>query len=351
MKNVDEINPFEENAADFLDFDLQACFEKGYRAYDEGKYEEAAKYYLTALKHNIKDYSSIYVLASLYGLMGKAELAAKYLDRAVKAGFDSTMHMRQNEAFDMVKDIPVFEKALGNAIAFVRDKEKEYGDVVYFDSSALFKCLVKLPADYDPDKEYTLVLGLHGRGNRPQDFIGIWKDAGLKENFIFACPQGHYPLLFNNEVGYSWNLRIEDDESTFETTTKMSIGYIAEIMMELSFRLPVKDIYLAGFSQGGSFALQAGLMHHKQIKGIMSFSGFLPPDWFEKSGVEVEKAENLRVFISHGARDTSIPMAKSKAIQEQLTGCGLSVTFVEFDEAHTLPEDVVVKAYDWLKAL
>jgi len=345
---LEHIDLFAEDAAEFLNFDLQGCFEKGYKAYEDGNYEEAAKYYLAALKHNIRDYSSIYVLASLYGLMGKAELSAKYLDKAVKCGFNNLLHIQQNEAFDKVSESTVFRDAIEKSESYIKSLTKEHGDVVYFDSTALFRCLVKLPEDYEPDKKYTLLIGLHGRGNTPEEFISIWKDAGIKQDFIFAAPQGHYPFLFNNNVGYSWNLRVEDDKSTLETTTKMSIGYITEIISELSYRLPVSDIYLAGFSQGASFALQTGLKHYEQLKGILSFSGFLPPDWFIKSGVEVEKAENLRVFISHGSKDRSVRIVKSREMRDNLAGCGLQVTFVEFDDAHTLPPDVVKKAYDWM---
>jgi len=348
-RDILDIDPFDDNAADFLDFNIEACLEKGYRLYEEGNYEEAAKFYLAALKHNITDASSIYILASLYGLLGKAELSAKFLEKAVMAGFEEIPHIEKNDAFKKVREDEGFERTLHRITEYIKKREEDRGEVVYFDSSAIFKCLVRFLDGHDPQKKQTLVIGLHGRGNTPEEFITIWQDAGISPDFIFAAPQAHYPFLFNNKVGYSWNLRAAEDVGIFDTTSKMSIGYIAETVLKLSERLPAGDVYLLGFSQGASFALQVGLRHYRNLRGILSFSGFLPTDFFESANFDPDAAKSLRIFLAHGSRDKSIPLERSKAIFEQLDGYNFDVTFVEFDDVHTLPPDVVVKAYDWLR--
>ena len=46
-------------------------------------------------------------------------------------------------------------------------------EIFYFQSSALFKCHIKLPENYEPDQPHNLVIGLHGGVATPESFIKI----------------------------------------------------------------------------------------------------------------------------------------------------------------------------------
>lgn len=66
-------------------------------------------------------------------------------------------------------------------------KSEENPEIFYFKSESLFKCSIKLPANYDPQKSYKLVIGLPVAFN---DLSSIWDS--LKVDFIYASPQAQY---------------------------------------------------------------------------------------------------------------------------------------------------------------
>ena len=74
------IEPLLKGIGDFLDVELNTYRKKARDAYQSGKYEESAKYYLALLRYDIHDAISIYNLACCYGLMGEEALATKYLN-------------------------------------------------------------------------------------------------------------------------------------------------------------------------------------------------------------------------------------------------------------------------------
>lgn len=60
-------------------------------------------------------------------------------------------------------------------------KEVKHIDSIYFESSVLFKCQIRLPNDYDPEESYTLVIGLHGYGSSAVFTYG----AGIYNHQLF----------------------------------------------------------------------------------------------------------------------------------------------------------------------
>jgi tetratricopeptide (TPR) repeat protein len=101
--NPDSIDVLQPDIGDFLDVDLAALEKIATDAYQAGEWEKAAKYYLALLRYDISDSGNIYNLACCYGLMGEAELAAKYLERAYRAGFTDIEHISWDPDFDSVR--------------------------------------------------------------------------------------------------------------------------------------------------------------------------------------------------------------------------------------------------------
>ena len=100
--------------------------------------------------------------------------------------------------------------SLFGPIVFAQNAEMEpiqnkKNDTIYFKSVALFKCGIKLPKNYDPNKSYKLVIGLHGGGSSIEKFINIWDDVE-NTDFIYAVPQGPYAWFLNEKFGYDWAL-------------------------------------------------------------------------------------------------------------------------------------------------
>ena len=73
-------------------------------------------------------------------------------------------------------------------------EKMERTDSLYFKSTSLFKCNIRLPEHYNTDSTYPLVIGLHGGGGTPDSFIKVWSEVE-PVHFIYATPQGPYSIF------------------------------------------------------------------------------------------------------------------------------------------------------------
>ena len=268
------IDPLDEGIGDFLDVDLGALRKKAFEAYQAKDYEGAARYYLALLRHEVGDSGSIYNLACCYGLLGKAELAAKYLERAVKAGFDDVEHIKRDPDFDKVRGSEAFDAAVKRVEKAAQEKEEGLGKLVHLYDAGFLQCRVQLPVGFDAKKEYPLVIGLHGLGSSPDRFIRLW-DKFAKRDFIYAVPQAPYPFLVGKAIGYSWGLRVAPEDPVGGHSWRMSERFVSGIAGQLKRGYTIGDVYLLGFSQGAALAYEAGLTSPDVFTGIICFGGWL----------------------------------------------------------------------------
>ena len=64
---------------------------------------------------------------------------------------------------------------------------------------------------------------------------------------------------------------------------------------------------------------------------------------------DVVRRGSPRLFVSHGARDTILPIETcGRRIARDFRGLGYDVRFLEFDGGHEVPPDVAEAAIDWL---
>ena len=227
-------------------------------------------------------------------------------------------------------------------------------DSLYFRSEALFKCNVKLPKNYNSDKKYTLVIGLHGGGGTPESFINVWdKVEGV--NFIYATPQGPYSIIFDTLVN-EWSLWSSPDLKIRAKAAELIDDYILDLVKELKELYNIGDIYLFGFSQGAIFTYVAGIKNHQLYKGIIVFSGagiFEPlgreqfaPNWLEEK--YLKPAKSLRVFISHGTEDQAAKYELGVISKEVLTSFDYDVTFHSFEGGHSIDQEGLKLALEWV---
>ncbi|MFQ5906518.1 MAG: hypothetical protein ACE5JA_08090 [bacterium] len=350
-KDVDWTKPesidlFSEGIGDFLDIDLTAYQKKAYEAYNSTDYETAARYNLAFLRYNVRDANSIYNLACCYGLLGKASLAAKYLERAVRAGFGDIEHMRGDPDFDKVRGRRIFDETVDSIALRIEGKEKLAGKVLHVGAPALFKCRIRLPENYDSTLTYPLVVALHGLGSNPDRFITLWEKMGEPE-LIFASPQAPYAFSVGGGVGYSWGIRVSGDEELWEKASAMTEEYIVEAVQNLSKHYKADRVYLLGFSQGCAFAYGAGVKHHSLFDGLICFGGWLDTDWLTEEAVRA--ARGLKVFIAHGKDDRVVKYEEGIKAKEILENHGWSVTFRDFRGGHRVPAEAARQAAEWIR--
>ena len=340
------IDPMREEAGDFLDTDLVELRTRAFNAYRAEDYVEAARRYLHLLRFDINDATSLYNLACCYGLMGEGALAARYLKKAVDAGFEDLRHLSRDPDFESVRDQVVFSAAVEDVTAQIGARWRERGKVMYLGAPSLMPCRLRLPEDYDPDGSYPLVIGLHGYGDNPSDFIDLGPRFGPTD-FFLAAPQAPYGFLAGRRFGYSWWLDNPREELVRDESVALTMDYIADLVGQLRRLYPVGEVYLLGFSQGAACAYHAAIRNHDIIDGLICFGGWLEA---EEIGEErLAEAAGLRVLIAHGEQDPAIRFESAEEARDLLTSHGYDVTFFPFEGGHRISDDGLAKVLEWLK--
>ncbi|MBN1591913.1 MAG: hypothetical protein JW941_01545 [Candidatus Coatesbacteria bacterium] len=332
----------------FLDFDLKELEKRAREAYEAGEYEKAARLYLNLLRRNITDGGNIYNLACCYGLLGKPKLAANFLERAYKAGFNDVEWIKFDPDFEKVRDSEEFQSTIACLEGQAKRKSEGAGKPIYISAEAEFRCRVMLPDGFDPNKTYPLLVGLHGYGSDPENFAGLWKRFDNPQ-FIYAVPQAPYPYLRGNEQGYSWSAPLPDDDPAGERSKLESEEYVAKLVKHLKKEYKVGDTYLLGFSQGCGMTYTTGIKYHELFKGLICFGGWFSKDWLvDKAGIDLKEMNDLRVFIAHGSKDTLVKIEEGEKAKDILKEYGYNVTFYVFDGAHAVPEQALREAQSWM---
>jgi len=347
IPEIENIDIYSDKVGSFLDFDLDYYQRKASLEYRIGNYEDAAKIFLFCARHNIYDIVSIYNLSCCYGLLGKDTLAARFLERAVRAGFNDLELINQDPDFDLVKESEVFNLSLNRVNYMIkRDRDLE-GNILFIDAVKIFKCRIQLPQNYSESKEYTLMIGLHGFSSNADDFIKLW-DNFNNPNFIYVALTAPYQFLSRDILCYSWNLMITDNHPLIDVSTEFSENYIIDAIENIKRNFNISKVCLFGFSQGGFLAYSTAIKNPDLIDGIICVGATLDSGWI---GEEYLKGGNsVKIFISHGTEDRSVSIEEAIKSKEILEHYGYEVDFFEYSGGHRIQtQEGFDKMVDWIR--
>jgi phospholipase/carboxylesterase len=343
----DQINPLHENAVDFLEFDYEQLRLQAAQLAREKKYFEAAQCYLTLLKFNRNDSTSIYNLACCYGRLRQAGLAVKSLVMALRTGFHDFMLLKKDPDFTLIRETPEFIKLL----EWLADWEDNLGETLHVKTSKLLELRVKVPRKFDPTRTVPLLIGLHGNGGNPEQMMAAMNQALKKEPLILAAPQGAYanfPQLRGQH--FSWEIQTRDRE-LWKIGDPLVIENIVAAAQLLTKKYPISGIYLLGFSQGAAYAFLSGFKHPEQVTGIISIGGLFPDSDTEFSVLteaDIAKGKNIRVFIAQGSHDHAIPAGLGAQTAERLKKYRYEVEYREYEGGHEISPELLKEIYAWM---
>ena len=340
------LDPLDPAAGDFLDLSLDSLERTAREAYQAGNYQLAARTYLGILARNVTDDGSIYNLACCYGLMGEPELAARYLVRAFRAGFDDVAHVNRDPDFAPVRGKERFDEVVDSIATAAETREAELGAAFRIAAPALLKYRLHLPATYDSTLACPLLVGLHGLGSSADRFARLWSRFD-EPDFIYAIPQAPYPFSVGTDVGYSWYTRVREDPAATTRSRLMTEEYILDVVRDVTERYNVSDVYLLGFSQGCAFTYATAIRNPGPFTGLICFGGWLDTDWLSET--DIRAADDLRVLIVHGRQDTGVDYENGTDARDLLKRHGYDVAFVDFDGGHRVPAEHLKLAAEWMQ--
>jgi phospholipase/carboxylesterase len=184
------------------------------------------------------------------------------------------------------------------------------------------------------------VIWLHGLGADGHDFQPIVPQLVRPEwpplRFVFPHAPVR-PITLNNGLPMrAWydiagfDLAQRQDEPGIRT----SIGAVDDLIArEVERGVPVSNIVLTGFSQGGAVALAAGLRHAQRLAGIVALSTYLP---IADRTTDERHAANAAtpIFMAHGAFDPVVPQVLGERSRDQLRAWGFAVDWHSYAMAH-----------------
>lgn len=189
------------------------------------------------------------------------------------------------------------------------------------------------------------ILWLHGLGADGYDFAPVVEQMQPLPHIRFILP--HAPRMAVSLNGgyvmpawydlYGRDLTAGQDEAGIRASQARIEELIAA---EMARGIQPARIALAGFSQGGAIALQAGLRCPHKLAGIIALSTYLPlADTFAAEATPASRA--TPVFMGHGTWDDVIPPAAGAAARDQLLAAGYDVAWHEYAMPHAVCEEEI----------
>jgi phospholipase/carboxylesterase len=204
------------------------------------------------------------------------------------------------------------------------------------------------------------VIWMHGLGADGNDFVPVVDELGLDAipaiRFVFPHAPMRPVTINNGMVMRAWydvslgdlegNPRRADEHGVRESQAQVA----ALIEREGKRGVEPEHVVLAGFSQGGAIALQAGLRHPRKLAGIMALSCYLPlAESLPREAAPANKS--TPIFMAHGTYDPLVPIVAAAGSMTLLTGLGYAVEWRQYPMPHSVCPQEIEDIGAWLRKI
>jgi predicted esterase len=169
--------------------------------------------------------------------------------------------------------------------------------------------LVQLPPDYNHQRDYPVLLLLHGARTNPEALLKQWQEQAAQQGFILAAP--------------IWN---EDPRARYQYTAREH-AVVLNTLRDLRRRFQVDSdrVFLFGCEEGATMAFDVGLSHPDQFAGVLPMCGsvrFYPQAYWPN-------AQYLPFYIVEGDRNGGYPKLTRNLFKDWIRGHYASL-YVEY---------------------
>ena len=175
-----------------------------------------------------------------------------------------------------------------------------------------------VPESYTPDRDWPLIVCLHGGYGRGDDYIWTWLRPARSRGYILLSPKSRGP---------TWSV----------LRPPVDIASILAIFDSVCAEYAVDRgrVYLSGLSDGGTFTYLLGLDQTDLFAGIAPIAGELSPA--ADGMLRQKQGLHLPIHVIHGVHDFIFPVASVRSSNELLRHIGYRLTYTELpDWSHSL---------------
>lgn len=186
-----------------------------------------------------------------------------------------------------------------------------------------------VPERYAPEREWPLIVALHGGSGSGEDFLWTWLTEARSRGCLLLAP---------TSLGSTWSLMGDDVDAPALCRV---VDYVRE-----HWRVDAGRILLTGLSDGATYTLLCGLQPDMPFTALAPVSGVLHPGNLVNGNLG--RAAGRRIYLVHGARDWMFPIAVARMADQELRRAGAEVTFREIaDLSHTYPREENARILEW----
>ena len=195
------------------------------------------------------------------------------------------------------------------------------------------------------------IIWLHGLGADGHDFESLVPELGLS-SVRFVFPHAPYrPVSINNgyvmrawyDLGMGPAGYTQNSDHLRESVATVS----GLVQRELDRGIPARRILLAGFSQGGTVVLHAGLGSDRPLAGILALSTpVVDPETLLSRGSVAGRQQP--VFLAYGTEDSMVPLAIGQNLRDRLVQAGISVDWHTYPMGHSVSREEITDIRNWI---
>jgi phospholipase/carboxylesterase len=177
---------------------------------------------------------------------------------------------------------------------------------------------------------------IHGRGATAEDILSLHQEFGLHDFYITAPQATNYTWY-----PYSFMAPVMKNEPWLSG----AVDVLSEIVADITKAgIPVKNIFILGFSQGACLALEFATRFAQPWGGVIAFTGGLIGDVIDSSRYH-GNFTGTNVFIGTSDIDSHVPLERCEKSAELIERLGARVTLkVYHGMGHTINADEITRA-------
>jgi phospholipase/carboxylesterase len=188
---------------------------------------------------------------------------------------------------------------------------------------------VFVPEDYDPAREYPVVMALHGGSGHGRLFLWSWVREARSRGVIVVAPTA---------IGTTWSLMEPEVDGS----------HLAQVLEHVAraWRVDRARVLLTGMSDGGTFTLLSGIDEASPFTHLAPVAASFHPMLLTMA--QPRRMLGLPIYLVHGALDWMFPVSVARSAYGALDTAGAKVVYREIaDLSHTYPREENARMLDW----